>query len=310
MIFHKPSCGVVYVATGIQHTAEAIRSAQSVRKHMPDLSMILYTDQDEGAFHLFMEVRKIERPRYSFGDKVPPLKESPFDRTLFLDTDTHICAPIHDLFDVLDRFDIAVSHAPYRPARPSITPSCFCEFNSGVIAYRMNSETRQFFDKWLQLYQAFVATTGMTEDQPTLRQALYESPIGLYILPPEYNFRTVMPGFSGRGPVKILHGRGIAMERLENWVNNSQNIRVFLSSARQLTRNHLEILSPSGRYLTALLTIFIQPLVKAENVLRPWKRRLFNQTMSNNTNHSGFFLKLMIVMKLLFTAKNSKKKLS
>ncbi|PWU08128.1 MAG: hypothetical protein C5B47_05130 [Verrucomicrobia bacterium] len=275
MNFGEPSCGVLYVATGRRHLVEAARSAESVRKHMPRLPILLYTDQTNVKFQVFTEIRKIDQPQYSFGDKILPLKETPFERTLFLDTDTHLCAPVHDLFEILDRFDLAASHAPYRPARPSSTPSCFCELNSGVIAYRRNTETICFFDEWMQLYQDFVVATNSTPDQPALRQALYESSIRIYILPPEYNLRTVMPGFSGRGTVKILHGRGLPMQHLENWINGSQNIRVFLSSPRQLTRNHLEILSPKGRYITAVLTAFIQPWIKAESILRPWKRRFF-----------------------------------
>ena len=271
----QASCGVLYVATGKRHTGEALRSAESVRKHMPDLPIVLHTDQQNVTSRLFAEIRKITCPLYSFGDKIAPLKESPFERTLFLDTATYLCAPIQDVFEILDRFDLAASHAPYRPSRPAVTPHCFCEFNSGVIAYRMRPQIIDFFDKWLGLYQIFMETTGRAEDQPAFRQAVYESPIGIYVLPTEYNFRTVMPGFSGRGPIKILHGRGISMERMEEWVNKSRNIRVFLASPRQLTREHLEILSPSGRSITALLTTFIQPLIKAEAALRPWKRHFF-----------------------------------
>lgn len=273
MNFTAQSYGIIYVATGTRHVAEAVRSAQSVRKHMPQVPIILYTDQVNVTFKVFTEIWEIDQPLHSFGDKILPLKETPFERTLFLDTDTYVCGPIYDLFEILERFDLAASHAPYRPARSFVTPNCFCELNSGVIAYRKTPETTRFFDNWFQLYQTFVATTDSTPDQPAFRQALYESSLQLYILPPEYNLRTIMPGFSGRGSVKILHGRGVPMQRLENWINGSRNIRVFLSSPRQLTRDHLEILSPKGRYITAVLTTFIQPLVKVESILRPWKRR-------------------------------------
>lgn len=273
---HTPQTrGVLYVATGPRHTQEALQSAQSLHKHMPDLAVILYTDQDKVASPLFTEIRKIERPLHTCGDKILPLKETPFERTLFLDTDTHICAPIQDVFEILDRFDLAASHAPYRPSRPFVTPDCFCELNSGVFAYRKTPDMLLLFEKWLELYQVFVEETGRDEDQPTFRQAIYESAIKLYVLPPEYNLRTVMPGFSGRGNIKIVHGRGIPMDQLTSWVNDSQNIRVFLSSPLQLTRDHLQILSPSGRLITALLTAFIQPLARIENTLRCWKRQIF-----------------------------------
>lgn len=273
---NQPTCGVLYVATGTRHTDEMLRSAHSLRKQMPGLPIVLYTDRNPVDAQIFTEIRKMDQPLYSFEDKIGPLKESPFERTVLLDTDTYVCASVGDLFEILDRFDLAASHAPFRHDRPFATPNCFCELNTGVLAYRKTPEVLFLFDHWLRLYRESVEMTGIREsDQHAFRQALYESSVRLYVLPPEYNLRTVMPGFLGRGAVKILHGRGIPMERMERWVNRSRNIRVFLSSSLQLTRDHLEILSPNGRCLTALLTLFIQPLVRAEAALRFWKRRLF-----------------------------------
>jgi len=47
-------------------------------------------------------------------DKILPLLDSPFNRTVFLDTDTQVCSEFFELFDLLDRFDLAVAHAPWR----------------------------------------------------------------------------------------------------------------------------------------------------------------------------------------------------
>lgn len=35
---------------------------------------------------------------------------SPFEHTIFLDTDTFVCGDFSELFDLLDHFDIAMSH--------------------------------------------------------------------------------------------------------------------------------------------------------------------------------------------------------
>src|SRR5882757_8776162 len=97
--------GIIYVATGGRFVAEARQSALSARRHMPDLPILLYTDQPEiGGGAPFDLVRKLEHPRHFFVDKVAPLAASPFEKTLFLDTDTFVCDPVYDLFAVLDRF--------------------------------------------------------------------------------------------------------------------------------------------------------------------------------------------------------------
>ena len=36
-------CGVLYIATGARHLAETLASARSVRRHMPELPMVLHT---------------------------------------------------------------------------------------------------------------------------------------------------------------------------------------------------------------------------------------------------------------------------
>ena len=38
------------------------------------------------------------------------MAETRFERTLFLDADTRVMAPLGDLFDVLKRFDCAMAH--------------------------------------------------------------------------------------------------------------------------------------------------------------------------------------------------------
>lgn len=251
-------------------------SARSVRRHLPGVPIVLYTDQTELPAGVFDDVRRIENPRHSFIDKIAPLCDTPFERTIFLDTDTIACAPFDDLFAVLDRFDLALAHAPYRHDRPFVTPNCFAELNTGVVAYRRTPEMVALFQDWLRLYQEEVATTGrMDSDQPAFREALYRARIPFYVLPPEYNLRTVMPAAVGRCTVRIIHGRGPDLVALERWVNASHSIRLFLPSALQLTAAHFGILSGPGRVVGALIHAAVAPFVVAERVLRTLKRRLF-----------------------------------
>ena len=73
------------------------------------------------------------------------MMQSPFEKTLLLDTDTYVCADISDLFAILERFDIAMTHErPYRDDFPASSgvPDAFVEFNQGVIAFRRSYEVQ------------------------------------------------------------------------------------------------------------------------------------------------------------------------
>lgn len=247
--------GFIFVATGRRFVEEAILSRESLRRQMPSLPGILWTDvADESLRSVFDEVRLIENPQHSFADKVPPLLESPFEKTLFLDTDTQVCEPLDDLFVMLDRFDVLAAHAPMRVTWPQPEiPDGFVEINSGVLAWRKNERTALMFQKWLMFYRAHVEVTGQRDDQPALRRALYESDVRLGILPAEYNFRTVLPGFAGRGPVRILHGRGL--ESVARRVNHFHGCRVVLPGDRDLSCSRLIVLSGWLRWPMALLQL-------------------------------------------------------
>jgi hypothetical protein len=270
------SQGFLYIATGRRHLDEMLASVASLRRHMPEFPVVLWTDQADVPTGLFDEIRRIENPRHSFIDKIAPLCDTPFERTVFLDTDTILCEPVRDLFEILDRFELAVAHAPFRHDRPFATPNCFAELNTGVMAYRRTDGVRALFRDWLGLYEKEVAGTGrMDSDQPAFREAAYRSNVPLYVLPSEYNLRTVMPAAVGRCKVRIIHGRGRDMAAVERWVNASRSIRLFLPDPLQLTGRHFSILSGPGRIVSALVHACVAPFVLAERVLRPVKRRLF-----------------------------------
>ncbi len=268
--------GVLYVATGGRHLQEMVASARSVRRWLPGVPILLYTDQSDLPEGVFDEVRRLENPRHSFVDKIAPLRETPFERTLFLDTDTLVCAPIDDVFAVLDRFEMALAQAPLRHDREFVTPNCFVELNTGVVAYRRTDAVGELFADWLRVYEREAEATGRLEsDQPAFREALWRSPVPFHVLPAEYNLRTVMAAAVGRCTVRIVHGRGPDMEAVVRWVNESHGIRVFLPSVLELERKHFGILSGPGRVVTAVLSAVFGSVAWAERVGRPWKRKIF-----------------------------------
>lgn len=269
--------GVVYIATGPRFVEEAKTSLRSLRMHHPEWPVVLFTD-GEGDFcgDGFSDVRRIENPEHSFADKIGPLGASPFEKTLFLDTDTHVCAPLDDLISLLGRVDLAAAHAPMRVTWPQPgIPDAFPEINSGVLAWRKSEGTDAFFAAWERLYREHVATTGQKDDQPALRRALFESNLRLGILPPEYNFRTVLPSFAGRGPVKIIHGRHGDMASIERLVNRSRGCRVVLPGDREWTPGRLVVLSGGIRLLALPVQALAAGWFRLKGVLTGFRRRFF-----------------------------------
>jgi hypothetical protein len=120
---------------------------------------------------------------------------------------------VPELFDMLDRFDIVLAHAPgHQTAPPRIPiPAAFPEFNIGVIAMENNSHIREM---WNSVYQR--QKDGIATDQAALREVLWEEdPDVLYaVMPWEYNCRFGIGTFL-RDPVKILHGRAASAAEYE-----------------------------------------------------------------------------------------------
>lgn len=184
--------GVIYVATGADYRALAEASARSVRAVEPDLAVDLFTDAPEAAAPgLFDAVHAIENPHRR--SKLDCMALTRFDRTLFLDADTLVLAPLGDLFDVLDRFELALAHDVrratdlIRESAAGPTPYAFPQLNGGVILYRRTPRMLDFLAEWARRF----AESGGTRDQPVLKAMLWESDLRFWVLPPEFNLRRV-----------------------------------------------------------------------------------------------------------------------
>lgn len=237
--------GVLYVATGKQFVKEAAASAHSIRRYAK-WPTTLMTDAVEYArsLHVFTDVQEIQgyTTRVKHAVKIDGLLRMPYDQTLFLDTDTYVCADISDIFGVLDRYDIAMVHTPRRQTFASNTtvPAWFPEPNSGVIVARRSAEMLEFVARWRKIFDELFVDSGFYNDQISLRTALWTSNnILWYVLPCEYNFRTVVPGFAG-APVRIIHGRGKLAQQAHE-LNSARGMRIWLPRHGVLNRKELDI---------------------------------------------------------------------
>ena len=183
-----PDTGVVYVARGAGYLDLAVASARSLRAQHSALPMDLYTDQPAPG-GLFDQIHPL--PPEGQRDKIACMARSRFARTLFLDCDTLVLAPVSDLFALLERLDLAVAHDVRRASRlirqgdRHRLPYAFPQFNTGVLLYRHSPAMAAFFDAWAA---AWVAQGG-GRDQPSFRDLLWDSDLRYHVLPPEYNLR-------------------------------------------------------------------------------------------------------------------------
>jgi hypothetical protein len=234
--------GVIYAAIGARFVREARLSAESVRRFLPSVPILLFTDQTIEARDGFDEVVRLSEPHpRAHINKLIAMMQSPFEKTLLLDTDTYVCAHISDIFALLDRFDIAMtqSRGSYQPEvypPDSGVPDAFTELNQGVIAFRRSDAIRKALEEafvWTGKLRAVSGTYPY--DQAPMRIALFHSQVRLTPLPPEYNCRFEKYGCLN-GPVRILHGRlpngkmrQQDYERIANTLNRVTVPRVFIA---------------------------------------------------------------------------------
>ena len=128
--------GLLYLARGKAFIAEAERSAQQAATVMPEYPIAIVTDREPNA-NCFNTVILDESP-FEKRDKPWALQRTPYDRTIYLDTDTYLADSIDGLFEILNAFELGLRRTRDQAHVPedSPLPGTFPEFNAGVIAYR------------------------------------------------------------------------------------------------------------------------------------------------------------------------------
>lgn len=184
--------GVIYVATGQDYLELACASAASVRATNPGLEIDVFTnDMDAPELEIFDQAHPV--PVDHDRAKLECMPKSRFERTLYLDCDTLVVASLGDVWDVLDRFEFALTHDVRRASDlvqeglEVSTPYAFPQLNSGVLLYRKSPVTDTFFADWAARFHA----SDVTRDQIILKDMLWRFDVRFYVLPPEFNLRRV-----------------------------------------------------------------------------------------------------------------------
>lgn len=226
--------GIVYVAMGTQFINEANLSAATVKKFHPQIPIAIFCDlPDKVDRKLIRHVIQIKSPQGKLQVKKSSIRQlvsTPFETTLFLDTDTLALAPFAEVFDLAGKFDLAAAHAPWRMMTPSDDcPDCFPELNTGVILYNRTDAVIDLLENWERIYLETSERKGKAQqDQPSFREAVWSSNVRFFVLPPEYNLRAPFASFAGgNAKVKILHGRNFDVPEVSELLNRQKAPRAF-----------------------------------------------------------------------------------
>ena len=211
----------MYSAVGRQYIDEAIASARSSLRHNA-LPHLLFSSEDvEDPPPGLTVVRFDPISTFPWVDRIANIRKSPFERTLYLDTDTFVVSEIGHVLEVLDNYDLALAFSPgHRGLDDPEVPVVFCEFNCGVIAWRSSERVAAFLRSWEETHRAWLeedvlpGAPGNPEDpsrswpgdQPALRRCAWQHGMTVYVLPHEYNLRIGLTS-TVVGPVRVIHGR-------------------------------------------------------------------------------------------------------
>jgi hypothetical protein len=276
------SKGIIFIAIGENWRQEAILAASKVKQFMPGIPITVFTDCFFSS-PVFDEVRVAQPGLNPLLTKTLWMSQSPYEQTLFLDTDILLCDNIDDVFMLLDRFDLAVPHAPYRLTDMGLSiplpdflesgvPSCFPGMNTGMILFRRTQKVEAFLNTWGEFHLKLCAISPKAPNQPAFRTALYHSDLRFAIIPEEYHCRFIYP-FKVCGKVKVLHGRHPDMELVIERINQKQLPRVGEGYFVELSKQNQQRQKPKTEGVktlkwSGLFSNFLKPHYEEKDLKR------------------------------------------
>ena len=230
--------GFVTILTGIYALQDCIHFLASVRNIYADPIVVLL-DQVPWIVHpllrAFGNVQLIPAPSHlnpvlaSRRAKLALYDLSPFDYTLYLDSDICLLEPIDDVFKALEHRDLIVTK-DVQPAIPQarnlvrngyeILPTlqrlgfplddASIQYNGGFMAFSRSANVAQFFQSFCRYFGIVVRHPNelKLKDQGALAAAIATTPLNLGILPPTYNFMDKWKQAYRLDPevsIKVLH---------------------------------------------------------------------------------------------------------
>lgn len=224
----KTDRGFLFLAWGDKYLLEAVSASRYLRMHNSE-PICLITDQEPAAsIASHFDILIVKDLQGDYSDKVQ-IRNSPFQLTIFLDTDILCCRPLTELFDILNHFDIAVTFTEggNHYSIPGV-PSIFHEPSAGLIAWRQSNSTAKLFDHWASWYATIEKENVFwgAWDQRSLRAALYFSDVRISPIPDRFQFYTYRPNIV-EGEIAAIHGRNVSESLLKS-ANYTGRLRVWI----------------------------------------------------------------------------------
>jgi hypothetical protein len=230
------SCGFVYIATGMNYVREAAESVVSLRRHNPKARVCLVTDSQPDGNAFWDDLVILEQPTFSFRDKIE-MQRAPYERCIYLDTDTTVWGDLSEIFTILTRYDVCgVQYAEGQDyVMPGGIPHAFPEMNGGMIGFRKGAATEECFRLWAKFYEEFRALNrdghyhySNMGDQKSLRAALWHSGVRHFSVGGEFNFIPFKEDFASL-PVSVMHTRARkGLDRLVTRLNGKLGRRAYI----------------------------------------------------------------------------------
>lgn len=210
--------GIIYLAFGRPYLAMALVSFHSVRKTNPKMPVCILTnvcdkiDKIDGWIEGFdvwkyMEMntsdnRKIKTQLYKF---------TPFEKTLYLDSDTIVVGDLSKTTLFLDYFDLCLKlnggeqtkagRTDIKVLNEKATINELPHWNGGVVFFKKDVKVNNFFNLWYEFYEMH----ENKYDQISLVEALFRSDCRVLSLDSRWNYKRKNIAIPIKKNVKILH---------------------------------------------------------------------------------------------------------
>jgi len=224
--------GIVYYAVrSLEYVKMAERSARSVKRHMPDMPITLFTDLPDCRWvkkPVFDSVKPISPvPKLLCNSTMVSMTDSPYKFFIVLDCDTWVCGNLGEIFDALEHSPLDLMFPTVQQYRhvhklDSIfeaagVPAAYPRYAGGVRGIAKNRLTEAFLATWATEYEKLSEKwirNPVCPNQVPLRIAAHRSPdVNIGVLRDCYDYQ--LYGFFNR-PIKIIHAKGTE-EQFRAW---------------------------------------------------------------------------------------------
>jgi hypothetical protein len=220
--------GVIYCATNNVFFLEAaLISAIAFRQLNPDISVTIFCDastyqklplEDVGIKLVKVSMEADRNKSLGFVSrnlKTQLAKITPYQETLYIDSDMLPLKPIAHIWNYLSEADLAMvldesptiaqcDHIEKEEIDYTmrILPGSTPQFNSGFMLWRDNEETQALFEQWQQEWQCF-----QKHDQLAMARALATTRLKVAEIPVNYNISLIdaEPSLLPKNEVYLLH---------------------------------------------------------------------------------------------------------